>query len=131
MVLAAVKRSEEDILSNDGLSVVVNGKKIQFKERSIKRTKEWLRKVTEQDGSVLAEFLKAKKEGERLDICSSRGFDNLAALVSDYTDGAVTIEQIEEGTPRELEAAFNNLLEIAGFFALIWGKTNRLLKGSA
>lgn len=122
------QRRDDQVLDNEGLILKFAGKTFPYKERTIKQTKEWIRKVAEQDGSVNQKFFSTDKPEERISIIATLGYDQVAGLVSDYTDGAVTIEQIEEGTPRELEAAFSDLLLLAGFFDLAWGKTRRLAR---
>ena len=124
-----MKRTDDQVLDNEGLKLRFGGKDYPYKERNIKRTKEWIRKVAEQDGSVLQKFTEAPDPESRITVLVELGYDQVAGLVSDYADGAVTVEQIEEeGTPRELEAAFNDLLLLAGFFDLAWGKTRRLAR---
>lgn len=120
------KRTEDQIIDNSGLSMTFNGKSYSFKELNIRKTKDWMRKFTEKDGSVLTAVVEAAEAKQKQEILASMGYDNLCSLVSDYTEGAVTVEQIEEGTTKELETAFNQVVRLAGFFDLAWGKTGEL-----
>jgi len=129
MVLAAVKpnggvmvqRSEEDILTNEGLFLVFAGQKFPFKERTIKRNKEWFSKVVNGSGNVLEEVQKIKDVKKLEKVISNSGYDQVAQLICDYTDGAITVEQIEEGTRTEMLAALKQVKQAAGFFDLMWG----------
>jgi len=121
MVLTAVKRSEEEILMNEGLFLVFGGQKYPFKERTIRRNKEWFPKVVNSTGAVQEE-LKNVKDIKKLDkIISNFGYDQIATLISDYTDGAVTVEQIQEGTRTEMLEALKQVKQAAGFLDLMWG----------
>lgn len=129
MVLAAVKpngglmvqRSEDEILMNEGLFLVFNGQKYPFKERTIRRNKEWFAKLVSGSGLVL-EKVKDVNDIKKLEkVISAAGYDQIAKLIVDYTDGAVTVEQIEEGTRTEILAALKQVKQAAGFFDLMWG----------
>jgi len=131
MPLAEVKRSEEDILTNEGLFLVFNSVKYPFKERTIKRNKEWFAKLVS-GSSVVFEEVKAIKDVKKLEkIISHSGYDQIAKLIEDYTDGAVTVEQIEEGTRTEMLEALKQVKQAAGFFDLMWGLCPKVQELSA
>lgn len=120
-----MERTEDQIVFNE-MSLIFGGKRYRIKKLTIRQTREWLKKVFEKDGSVAQQAASTEVLPERINILSSAGFEALESLVVDYCNGSVTADQIEDGTPEELEEAYNQLLETSGFFALIWGKTRRL-----
>ena len=117
-----MERTTAEILFNT-LDLSFNGQKIQIKKRSIRRSQEWLQAVLERDGKPLDAL---QSEGGKPELLPALGFGNLISLISDYTDGELTPEQISDGYPEELQAAFDTLLEVSGFFDLMWGKTPRI-----
>jgi hypothetical protein len=118
-------RTEEAILSGE-FSFTLNKKPYTVTERSIRLTREWIRKVVEQDGSVATKFFAAKESDEQVSILSGSGFDQVAGLITEYSNGQIKPEDLEDATVTELRTALDQILEIAGFFDLVWGKTRRM-----
>ena len=116
-----MERTDTQILFNT-LDLTFNGEKVQIKKRSIRKTEEWLNSVLAKDGKPFKEFA----ENQSRDVPMPVGYRNIIELISEYSDGLLTPDQISEGYPEELAAAFDTLLEVSGFFDLMWGKTPRL-----
>jgi len=127
MTVNQMPRNEEAILSGE-FTILLNRKRHTVKERSIRRTKEWIRNVVEADGSVFAKFA-AAESSETASILQEMGFSQIGGLLIEYADGVLQQEDIEEATPSELRAAFDQVLEISGFFDLMWGKTKKMQTG--
>jgi hypothetical protein len=117
-----LERTETQILFNQ-LDLTFNGEPVRIKKRSIRRSQEWLQSVLEKDGKPVEALQSAEGKPEQL---PAAGYGNLISLICEYADGALTPEQISEGYPEELQAAFDTLLEVSGFFDLMWGKTPRI-----
>jgi len=124
-----VERTEEQVLFNEGMEFKIGVEVATIKKLTIAQTRKWLRRFMEWDGSVFANVLAAAAEDRSNVIGMLAGFDGIENLIIDYSQQSLTLEQLENGYPEQLAKIMDTLLEVSGFFDLVWGKTARMKQG--